>query len=394
MKRLKPILFIAGGFFFGLNALEAGSRPSGEGLHGAVALALAAAFCMVVGVWEMRTPSGSNTSSPGKPRVQFSLRKLLLLVAVIASSLATFGAWGIAITLFVIIQAICIRRAAGRVQLVAIWGLIFLLGSCAAHGHREGYRLGSCRNNLRTIGLALHNYHAQHGRFPPAYVADAAGRPMHSWRVLILPYLQESDAKNICEQYRFDEPWNSPHNQKLAAQVPFALRCVTTSVAEPGAPLATHYVAVTGPGTAWPGPTGACVKDMVDGTDKTIHLVEIAGSDIHWMEPRDVTLEEALVGDKGACAVPSSHHYVERTYFFMNTYPLTGHVLMADGSCLCLRKRPSREDLAASLSIAGGEPADRDIVLWSSRESPIHGLDASRCLGFAVYVAFLALLVW
>lgn len=105
-------------------------------------------------------------------------------------------------------------------------------------------------------------------------------------------------------------------------------------------------------------------------------------------------LEEALVGDKGACAVPSSHHYVERTYFFMNTYPLTGHVLMADGSCLCLRKRPSREDLAASLSIAGGEPADRDIVLWSSRESPIHGLDASRCLGFAVYVAFLALLVW
>lgn len=319
----------------------------------------------------------TTRTSSERPRVQFTLRKLLLLAAVIASSLATFGAWRIAITLFVMVQAFCIRKAANRVMLVAIWGLVFLLGSCTVHGHREGYRRASCRDNLRTIGLALHNYHAQYGRFPPAYVADAKGRPMHSWRVLILPYLGESDAKNVYQQYRFDEPWNSPHHQKLAAQVPFAFRCVTTSVAEPGAPLATHYVAVTGPGTAWPGPTGACVKDMVDGTSKTIQLVKIADSDIHWMEPSDVTLEEALAEQSGARAVPSSHHYVERTYFFTSTYPLTGHVLLADGSHRCLRKRPSREDLAASLSIAGGETLDRDTVFWTSQESFAYGLDPS-----------------
>ena len=55
-------------------------------------------------------------------------------------------------------------------------------------------------------------YEDEHGCFPPAYVADASGRPMHSWRVLILPYL---DQQQLYDQYDFSEPWNGPNNQQL-----------------------------------------------------------------------------------------------------------------------------------------------------------------------------------
>ena len=60
-----------------------------------------------------------------------------------------------------------------------------------------------CRNNLKQIGLALHDYHEVYGSFPPAYVSDENGRPMHSWRLLILPHL---DQTGIYKRYRFDEP--------------------------------------------------------------------------------------------------------------------------------------------------------------------------------------------
>jgi len=326
--------------------------------------------------------------------VQFSLLKLLLLVAVIAVSLATFGVWGIAITIFVTAQTFWIRRSANRVALVAIWGLVFVLGSCVVHGHREAYRLCHCRNNLKAIGLALHKYHDQYGQFPPQSVADAEGRPMHSWRVLILPYLDDPQASSVYAQYRFDEPWNGPRNQWLAAQAVEQFRCITTDAAEPGTPLATHYVAVTGPGTVWPGPTGACVGSILDGCKNTILVVEIADSDIHWMQPRDVMLEEALSGQNGPCAVPSSHHYVERTYFFCRTYPLAGNVLMADGSCQRFENRPSRDELAALLSIGGGESIDDDTLFWPPRDASALVLDVVRCMGFALYLLFLALLVW
>ncbi len=323
--------------------------------------------------------------------MQFSMLKLLLLVAVIALSLATFGVWGIAITIFLVVQAVWIRRAADRVALVAVWGLAFVIGSCVIHGHRELAWLSHCRNNLKAIGLALHNYHQQYGQFPPQHVADAEGRPMHSWRVLILPYLGEPKASNVYSQYRFDEPWNGPNNRKLAIEAVENFRCWTTNAAEPDAPLTTHYVAVTGPGTAWPGPTGSRVEDISDGCNNTVLLVEIAASDIHWMEPRDVTLEEALSGHNGKCAVPSSHHYMERTYFFFATYPLKGNVLTADGSCHCLEDQPSRNDLTALLSIDGGESINHDGVFgWHRATSR---LDTIRCMSFALYLVFLLLLV-
>ena len=74
--------------------------------------------------------------------------------------------------------------------------------------------LGAC-NNLHKIALAVLNYEVKYGRFPPAYTVDKKGRRMHSWRVLILEFL-DSD---LYAQYDFSRPWNSPGNLAFAKKM-------------------------------------------------------------------------------------------------------------------------------------------------------------------------------
>ena len=248
------------------------------------------------------------------------------------------------------------------------------------------------QKHLKRIGLALHNYHDDYDQFPPQYLADSDGRPMHSWRVLILPYLSEPDAKAVYEAYRFKEPWNSQHNQKLADEAERFFRCMTSSAAEPTSTFTTHYVAVVGPDTAWSEREGTCLKDFGDGTANTALLVEIADSDIHWMEPRDITLEEALSKQDGKYRVPASHHFVERTYFFLNTSPLWGQILTVDGSCHCFQSEPSRDEVAALLSIDSGEPIDDSLFEWH-RDTLFQRIDWTRALSYALFVIVFALLV-
>ena len=74
-----------------------------------------------------------------------------------------------------------------------------------------------CRANLKRIGVALQHYHDRCGSFPPAYVRNEQGQRWHSWRVLLLPDLGHAD---LYAQYRFDEPWDGPHNRQLLARMP------------------------------------------------------------------------------------------------------------------------------------------------------------------------------
>lgn len=81
-----------------------------------------------------------------------------------------------------------------------------------------------------------------------AYIADANGKPLHSWRVLILPYIEQ---ESLYQQYRFDEPWDSKHNLAIAEQIPYLFQCPSRSARTRG--LFTSYVAVVGDETMWPG---------------------------------------------------------------------------------------------------------------------------------------------
>lgn len=138
---------------------------------------------------------------------------------------------------------------------------------------------------FKCLGLALHNYHDTYGSLPPAYLADEQGRPIHSWRALILPFVEQ---RHLYDQYRFDEPWDGPNNSQLLDRMPRTFHVPS----EPASNSRTNIVAIVGEPTAFPGAGVTRFRDFRNGLDNTILLAEIADSDILWLEPRDLCFDE------------------------------------------------------------------------------------------------------
>ena len=170
---------------------------------------------------------------------------------------------------------------------------------------REAARNSQCQGNLNQLMMAFLNYHETYKCLPPAYIADADGKPMHSWRVLILPFL---DGQDVYRQYDFAEPWNGPNNLKLADKINlYTFQCPTGPNLHTS--LMTDYVVVVGPKTAFPGNQSTAFDDIQDGRENTLLLVEIANSNIHWMEPRDLNFNEMsfVVNDPQRPSIASPH---------------------------------------------------------------------------------------
>src|SRR5438067_8347058 len=110
-----------------------------------------------------------------------------------------------------------LRRLMARVAITAAVCALAVWAVRAAQEARRLARSSACAEHLSQIALGLHSYHEIYGRFPPAYLADARGRPEHSWRVLILPYIEQ---KAVYNRYNFQEPWDGPHNRELAPLMP------------------------------------------------------------------------------------------------------------------------------------------------------------------------------
>ena len=142
------------------------------------------------------------------------------------------------------------------------------------------------RNMLKQIGIALHNYHDVHGVFPPAYISDEQGRPMHSWRVLILPYFYDEDSKKLFWEYDFGEPWNGPNNIRLLEMLPYHYRCPGFYADDD---TITAYAAIVGDGCLFTGTNPTGIKDITDGTNRTAIVGEAYHARIRWTEPRDVS---------------------------------------------------------------------------------------------------------
>lgn len=147
-------------------------------------------------------------------------------------------------------------------------------------------------NNLKQIGVALHGYEAARQRFPGSTTSTQPGQVGLSWRVAILPFLEE---KSLYDQFKMNEPWDSEHNLKLVAQMPKVFRS-PGSDAEEGY---TNYLAVVGPNTVIANAgKGTRVQDITDGTSMTAVVVEV--DDDHavvWTQPADYEWE---AGDLGA----------------------------------------------------------------------------------------------
>jgi hypothetical protein len=149
---------------------------------------------------------------------------------------------------------------------------------------REASRRSQCTNNLKQIGLAMHNYLSAHGTFSPAFTKSPDGKPLLSWRVHILPYLEQ---QALYDEFHKDEPWDSPHNKALIARMPAVYHCPSGSPT-PAKEGKTSYLTPRGPATVFPGAEGVKIQDITDGTSNSI-LVMDASDDVAviWTKPDD-----------------------------------------------------------------------------------------------------------
>jgi prepilin-type processing-associated H-X9-DG protein len=210
-------------------------------------------------------------------------------------------------------------------------------------------RLGRspCERNLHQLAIAMVNYEAKNGSFPPAFVADKNGKPMHSWRALLLPYLEGEPAR-LAAQYNFDEPWDSPNNRKVTDVALDVFRCPTQPDA--GFPSAS-YMMVVGPHTISDGPHARSMDDIAsaDGTCVTIMLVEVANSDVQWAEPRDLEFNQLdfKINNRAKQSISSPHGN-------------GANVVFCDGHGGFLPNNTPPEHLKAMLTIDGGEKIPDD----------------------------------
>ncbi len=151
----------------------------------------------------------------------------------------------------------------------------------AVNAAREAARRSYCVNNLKQFGLAMHNFASDKGTFPPAAISSADGKPLLSWRVALLPYLGKD---TLYKQFKLDEPWDSPSNRALIAQMPNIYRCPNDNYSLGGT---THYEAVVGPGTIFDGPDGIGLDKITDGLSNTLMVVE-ATTPVEWTRPDDL----------------------------------------------------------------------------------------------------------
>src|SRR5262245_45109270 len=187
-------------------------------------------------------------------------------------------------TLTLLAAGAALPLAAGRAEEIdpeppGIWPK-----TTAAHRKRSA-------ENLQQIGIAFHNFHDAYGAMPANAIRDRAGKPLLSWRVALLPFLEED---NLFKEFRLDEPWDSKHNKKLLENMPKVY--APTITGKPAKPNTTYYQVFTGPDTPFNPKTargqgistlGLRLADMTDGTSNTILAVE-GGQAVPWTKPEDI----------------------------------------------------------------------------------------------------------
>ena len=170
----------------------------------------------------------------------------------------------------------------------------------AVQQSREAARRTQSRNNLKQIGLAMHNFHDVHNSFPPAASSDKAGKSLLSWRVQILPFIDQAP---LYKEFHHDEPWDSEHNKKLIPRMPPSLG--NPNLPKQTAEGKTVYLAPVGKGLAFEGTKGLGIREFTDGTSNTLLVVEAhADKAVIWTKPDDLAFdpEKPLDGLKDARA--------------------------------------------------------------------------------------------
>jgi len=228
---------------------------------------------------------------------------------------------------------------------------------------REIAARGRSINNLKQIVLAMHNYISTYGEFPPAVIYGPDGKPWHSWRVLILPFL---DSRDIYNAYDFSQPWDSPKNKALFDKRPAVYR---DTIHRDTNETDTHYAALVGPGAIFRpegakqtdpkkpplGKGGVGIRNITDGTSNTVMITSVEpGRKIPWTKPEDIDVGPAFkgVGQPGGIAAPYTFHGPGGG----NAAPFA----FADGSVRMIGASVNPRTLAALITSGGGEVISSD----------------------------------
>jgi hypothetical protein len=194
-------------------------------------------------------------------------------------------------------------------------------------------------NNLKQFGLALHMYHDSNGHFPMTANLDKNGKPLLSWRVHILPFIEQD---NLYKQFKLDEPWDSETNKALIEKMPEIFKSPAQKVGDGKttylAPMANNTVIAPNKATK--------IADITDGTSNTIMLVE-SNDDaaVIWTKPDDLSTADAEILKK------LIGHYDD------------GFIAgFADGSVRFIRKTIDLPTLKALFTRNGGELIDHNKI--------------------------------
>jgi len=230
-----------------------------------------------------------------------------------------------------------VRRIPWRyvLSVLVLCGIIAPLIPAVRAARQAAWRAQRC-NDLKQVGLALHNYADAQRTLPPVVIRDAQGRLTTSWRLRIYPFVEASGLY----AYAANKRWSDTNAFALLLHPPYVF-------CDPGGEYPksfseTSIVAVAGPGTAFD--DGHCLS-IADLSPNTILAVELRHSGIYWAEPRDLDVSE----------IPDS---------ITSGFDGDGvHVLFADGTVWYLRKEVPLDDLKKFFTVEGAKHFDREQVL-------------------------------
>ena len=234
-------------------------------------------------------------------------------------------------------QAASRAGSGGTVAMIIVLAVIVLMCPCgialllpAVQAAREAARRAESQNNLRQIGLALHNYHDTYREFPPAVVTDANGQPLYSGRVLLLPFLEQAA---LYEAFNKSERWDSPSNMALSHTK------IKTFVdpSNPNQGPDGSYAFVTGTGSMFESGQPIKIANIIDGTSNTLAMIEVRTTGGSWAAPVEFDVAQFGAG------LPQGYHQGGTLALF------------ADGSVKFISQNVSPQVVQQLGTRAGGE---------------------------------------
>jgi len=213
------------------------------------------------------------------------------------------------------------------------FALLAFTGTSTARAQDEAAKRQAAKD-MKELALAMINMHDTYDQFSPIQPMIKDGKPLFSWRVRILPFIEED---RLFSQLNRKEPWDSEHNKKLLDKMPKIFATVTGKTKEKNT---THYQMITGGGALLDGVKKVSMKDITDGPANTIMIVE-AEEAVPWTKLDDLVYDPKKPLPK-----------------FGGVFKDGFHAAFADGSVRFIKKDTDEKLIRALITKAGGEKVD------------------------------------